>query len=97
MIPTTLGVALVIFSLYHIAPGDPALIAVGSQVDNSAGAGGDGDSRIDQFRRENGLDRAFFVQFFDYIGPFNLNPDGHPFFSSPRTCLLYTSPSPRDS
>lgn len=85
MIPTTLGVALVIFSLYHIAPGDPALIAVGSQADATAGAGGDGDSRIDQFRRENGLDRAFFVQFFDYIGPFNLNPDGHPWFTSPRT------------
>ncbi len=85
MIPTTVGVALVIFTLYHIAPGDPALIAVGSQADATAGAGGDGDSRIDQFRRENGLDRAFFVQFFDYVGPFNLGPDGHPWFSSPRT------------
>lgn len=85
MIPTTIGVALVIFSLYHIAPGDPALIAVGSQADATAGAGGDGDTRIDQFRRENGLDRAFFVQFFDYIGPFNLGPDGHPWFTSPRT------------
>ncbi|QDV08260.1 Dipeptide transport system permease protein DppB [Planctomycetes bacterium Poly30] len=85
MIPTTIGVALVIFSLYHIAPGDPALIAIGSQADATAGGGGDGDSRIDQFRREHGLDRAFFVQFFDYIGPFNLSPDGHPWFTSPRT------------
>ncbi|MEM8711537.1 MAG: hypothetical protein AAGG01_11330, partial [Planctomycetota bacterium] len=85
MIPTTIGVALVIFSLYHVAPGDPALIAVGSQADSTAGGGGDGESRIDQFRRENGLDRHFFVQFFDYIGPFNLGPDGHRWFSSPRT------------
>ncbi|MGK0482834.1 MAG: peptide/nickel transport system permease protein [Planctomycetota bacterium] len=85
MVPTTIGVALEFFSLYHIAPGDPALIAVGSQADATAGAGGDGDSRIDQFRRENGLDRAFLVQFFDYVGPFNLGPNGHPWFSSPRT------------
>lgn len=85
MIPTTIGVALVIFTLYHLAPGDPALMAVGSQADSSAGAGGDGESRIDQFRRENGLDRSFAVQFLDYIGPFNLSADGHPWFSSPRT------------
>ena len=85
MIPTTLGVALVIFSLYHIAPGDPALIAVGDQADVNVGDGAESESRIDKFRRENGLDRHFIVQFLDYIGPFNLNADGHPFFSSPRT------------
>ena len=85
MIPTTIGVALVIFSLYHVAPGDPALIAVGSQSDADLGAGSDNESQIDKFRREHGLDRNIVVQFADYIGPFNLNPDGHPWFSSPRS------------
>ncbi len=85
MIPTTFGVALVIFAIYHAAPGDPALIAVGSQADADLGAGSDNESRIDQFRREHGLDRSFVVQFLDYIGPFNLNADGHPWFSSPRS------------
>lgn len=85
MIPTTFGIALVIFGLYHVAPGDPALVAVGNQGEANASGGGDSESRVDKFRRENGLDRSFLVQFFDYIGPFNLSPDGHPWFSSPRT------------
>lgn len=85
MIPTTFGVALVIFAIYHAAPGDPAMIAVGSQADADLGAGSDTESKIDQFRREHGLDRSFAVQFLDYIGPFNLNADGHPWFSSPRS------------
>jgi peptide/nickel transport system permease protein len=85
MIPTTIGVTLVIFSLYHIAPGDPALIAVGSQSDADLGAASDNESQIDKFRREHGLDRNIAVQFLDYVGPFNLSADGHPWFSSPRT------------
>lgn len=85
MIPTTLGVALVIFSIYHAAPGDPALVMMGDQTQGEAGADSDTESRIDKFRRKHGLDRSFFVQFFDYVGPFNLHPDGHPWFTSPRT------------
>ncbi|MEZ6017934.1 MAG: ABC transporter permease [Planctomycetota bacterium] len=85
MIPTTLGVAFVIFSIYHAAPGDPATVMMGDQSSGNAGADGDTESKIDKFRRKHGLDRAFLVQFFDYIGPFNLSPDGHPWFSSPRT------------
>jgi peptide/nickel transport system permease protein len=84
-IPTTLGVALVIFSLYHAAPGDPALVMLGDQGSGDTGAGDDNESRVDEFRRKHGLDRALAVQFLDYIGPFNLGPDGHPWFSSPRT------------
>lgn len=85
MVPTTLGIALVIFSLFHLAPGDPALIAVGDQSNASMGAAGDAESLLDKFRRENGLDRNIVVQFLDYVGPFNLSPDGHPWFTSPRT------------
>ncbi len=85
MIPTTIGVTLVIFSLYHIAPGDPALIAVGSQSDADLGAASDNESQIDKFRREHGLDRSIAIQFLDYVGPLNLSADGHPWFSSPRT------------
>ena len=82
MVPTTLGVALVVFCLYHIAPGDAASVAAGvggQMVQGSAG----GESKTEQFKRENGLDRAYLVQFLDYIGPVNLSRDGHPWFSSP--------------
>lgn len=85
MIPTTLGVAFVIFTLYHLAPGDPATVMMGSQSSGDVGADGDAESKIDKFRRKHGLDRAFLVQFLDYLGPFNLSADGHPWFTSPRT------------
>lgn len=84
MIPTTFGIALIVFGLYHIAPGDPALVAMGSAADGQ-GTGSDTESKLDEFRRKNGLDRSFVVQFLDYVGPFNLGPDGHPWFTSPRT------------
>ena len=83
MIPTTIGVALVVFGLYHIAPGDPATVMMGTGGEMSQG--GDSEARVDGFRRENGLDRSLVVQFLDYIGPFNLSRDGHSFFTTPYT------------
>ncbi|MBC8451134.1 MAG: ABC transporter permease [Planctomycetes bacterium] len=83
MIPTTIGVALVVFGLYHIAPGDPATVMMGTGGEMSQG--GDSEARVDGFRREHGLDRSLFVQFFDYIGPFNLSRDGHAWFTTPYT------------
>jgi len=83
MVPTTLGVAVVIFALYHLAPGDPAVVMTGS-VDSREGQA-DVDARIAGFRREHGLDRSVLVQFLDWVGPFNLSRDGHPWFTSPWT------------
>jgi len=83
MIPTTIGVALVVFGLYHIAPGDPATVMMGTGGEMTQG--GDSEARVDGFKRENGLDRSLFVQFFDYIGPFNLSRDGHTWFTTPYT------------
>ena len=85
MIPTTFGIALVIFAVYHAAPGDPATVMMGDQSTGDGGADGDAEGRIEAFRRKHGLDRSLIVQFFDYIGPFNLGPEGHPWFSSPRS------------
>ena len=83
MFPTTLGVALVVFSLYHIAPGDPATVMMGTGGEMQQD--GDSESRIDTFKREHGLDRSLAVQFLDYVGPFNLSREGHPWFSTPYT------------
>lgn len=84
MVPTTLGVALVVFALYHVAPGDAASVAQGFGGEMTQGSGG-GESKKQQFEREYGLDRSYVVQFLDYIGPVNLSRDGHPWFSSPYT------------
>ena len=84
MIPTTLGVALVVFAIYHLAPGDPAIVMMGGGG-GELGTESDVEAKIDAFRRKHGLDRHPVVQFLDYVGPFNLSRDGHAWFSSPHT------------
>jgi len=79
MIPTTFGIVLVVFAIFHAVPGDPALMAVGRGVSDEA----DVEARAEAYRHEHGLDRSLAVQFFNYLGPFNLLGDGHEWFSSP--------------
>lgn len=85
MIPTTLGVALVIFCIFHAAPGDPATVMIGMASGGEMEGDADIEARIAAFERKYGLDRSLPVQFLNYIGPFNLLRDGHPWFSSPYT------------
>ncbi len=83
MIPTTLGVALVIFSIFHLAPGDPATVMLGISGGGAMSGDVDMESRIAKFEIEHGLDRNPAIQFLSYIGPVNFMRDGHGFFSSP--------------
>jgi peptide/nickel transport system permease protein len=83
LIPTTFGVALVVFTIYHAAPGDPATVMMGLGSGGNMAQGSDTAARADKFKRDYGLDRSVAVQFLNYIGPFNLLRDGHPWFSSP--------------
>ena len=85
MIPTTFGIALVIFMIYQAVPGDPATVMIGMSSGGEMEGNADYEARIDAFRRRYGLDRHPVVQFFNYIGPFNLLRDGHPWFTSPYT------------
>ena len=85
LVPTTIGIALVVFLLYHAAPGDPATVMMGSGGAGPMGQDSDVESTIDKFRRKHSLDRSLPVQFFNYIGPFNLTRNGHSWFSTPYT------------
>ena len=85
MVPTTIGIVLVVFLLYHAAPGDPATVMMGSGGAGPLGQDSDVESKIDKFRRKHSLDRSLPVQFFNYIGPFNLPRNGHSWFSTPYT------------
>ncbi len=85
MVPTTIGIALVVFVIFHAAPGDPATVMIGAGTGGQLGQNSDVEGRVDKFRRKHGLDRSLLVQFFDYLGPFNLDRDGVPWFSSPYT------------
>lgn len=85
MIPTTLGIAAVVFTLYHLSPGDPATVMMGIGSGGQMGADVDVEAKIAEFRREHGLDRHPVIQFLDYVGPINFSEDGHSAFSHPRS------------
>ncbi len=84
MVPTLLGIILIILGLLHAAPGDPAMMMMGIGSGGSSGEvsqdGVDYQARIDAFKKENALDRSFLVQYAGVLGPFNVKPDGHELF-----------------
>src|ERR1700709_98350 len=57
-IPVVLTVALFVFSLLYIAPGDPAAIIAGDQAT---------PDDVDRIRASLGLDRPFLVRFFEWL------------------------------
>jgi peptide/nickel transport system permease protein len=59
MVPVLLGVSIVVFTLIHLTPGDPARIMLG------AAARPDDVVRL---RHELGLDRPVYVQYFSWLG-----------------------------
>ena len=58
LIPIILGVAFLIFAIMELTPGDPARLILGQDATAEA---------VQAMRDELGLDRPFFVRFFDYI------------------------------
>ncbi|WP_200837524.1 ABC transporter permease [Ruania rhizosphaerae] len=59
MIPALLGVIVCIFLITRVLPGDPARTFAGEQAAPSV---------VEQVRREMGLDRPIWEQFFRYVG-----------------------------
>jgi len=57
LIPLLFFVSLVVFSLVHALPGDPALLFLGQEADAEA---------LARFRTNNGLDRPLLVQYADW-------------------------------
>lgn len=58
-VPVMAFVALFVFSLLYITPGDPAAVIAGDQASAED---------IERIRRSLGLDRPFFVRFFEWSG-----------------------------
>jgi ABC-type dipeptide/oligopeptide/nickel transport system permease component len=59
VIPVALGATLVVFTLIHIAPGDPVDLMLGEMASQEA---------VDEMRHELGLDRPLFIQYFTWLG-----------------------------
>ncbi len=53
-----LGVTIVVFSIMNLTPGDPAEIILGHSASHAS---------IEKLRVEMGLDRPFYVRYFDYM------------------------------
>jgi peptide/nickel transport system permease protein len=58
LIPVLLGLTVLTFTLTHIVPGDPAMLAAGPQATREM---------VEQIRSEFGLDRPLPVQYFNYL------------------------------
>jgi len=58
MIPVLLGISFIIFAILSFSPGDPVMMMLGDNPDPQAYA---------ELTRELGLDKPFFVQYFNYI------------------------------
>ena len=59
LIPVLAVVAIVVFSLVHLTPGDPAAVMLGPNATTE---------QVDALRTEMGLDRPLLVQFFGWLG-----------------------------
>jgi dipeptide transport system permease protein len=60
VVPTFLGVTLLVFSLIHLIPGNP--------VEALSGERGMDPARYLRLMHEFGFDRPLYVQYFDYVG-----------------------------
>lgn len=58
MIPTMIAVIFIVFTILNVIPGDPGRMILGISARQEA---------VDMFNHNLGLDRPFFVRFFDYI------------------------------
>lgn len=58
-IPVLLLVTIIVFSLLHLLPGDPATVILGQEATQEA---------IDAMRLELGLNKPLIVQYFDWLG-----------------------------
>ncbi len=74
------GITLLVFTAIRLAPGDPATVMIGISSGGEMREGEDVQARIDAFRYEHALDKSILVQYLGFIGPFNVTPDGHPWF-----------------
>jgi peptide/nickel transport system permease protein len=59
LIPILFGIALFVFMLIHLIPGNPALVMLGSDAS---------PAQVIQLNRQLGLDQPLWLQFIDYLG-----------------------------
>lgn len=76
MIPTLLGISIILFALIHLAPGDPSTIKFSGMASGAATVGANEGEAIRKFRERYLLDEPLWKQYLQYLGPFNWGKDG---------------------
>ena len=66
-IPTLLFVSVVVFIILRVVPGDPALMLLSGEGDESGDAGGVTQEELDELRAYLGTDRPIVVQYGDWV------------------------------
>ncbi len=64
-VPTLLGVAVIVFCLGYLSPGDPALTALGVSAEGTSAVD---PAEVARTRHQLGLDRPGYVRFGDWLG-----------------------------
>lgn len=57
--PALIGVSILVFSMLHLIPGDPALAILGEHANKS---------NLESFRKDMGLDKPLLEQYFSFVG-----------------------------
>ena len=65
-IPVLLGVSVLVFSMLHLTPGDPATLMLSGGGGGGGGAGASAEA-IEELRRSMGLDRPIWKQYLRWI------------------------------
>ena len=78
MVPTFLGITLLVFAAARAVPGDAAALA--SAAPEGADPSLAGAAQRAQFRAEHMLDAPLWKQYVHFLGPWDLSPRGHPRF-----------------
>ena len=78
-VPTLFGITLVTFLLLHAVPGDAATLTV-RDADGGVRADVDAAALVEGFRERHLFHEPLWRRYLHHLGPFNLAPDGHPWF-----------------
>lgn len=74
-----IGITFLTFAMMQLAPGDPAQLKFAEGAEATVAAG-DVAGALTRFRAAHLLDEPLWRQYLHYVGPFDLGPDGHPWF-----------------
>lgn len=80
MVPTLLGITVLTFALFRLAPGDPFELALTGATGEGAPVGAGGEAAVARLRAEYLLDQPLWKQVLHYLGPFDLSRRGHHWF-----------------